>query len=79
MKDFRGLTIICNGCGDPMREMGEWPVQWPKADKPKNMQQSFRYYCSTCRLPNPQYKPGIPFGINILVDDDISGDIYKDK
>ena len=77
MLDYRGLIIICNGCGESMREMGEWPVQYPKVDKPKNIQQSFKYVCKTCRTLHLEHKPGIPVMISIVVDGDLSGDIYK--
>ena len=77
MKDYRNLIVICNQCGEPMRDLGEWPVQWPRADKLKNMQQSFRYTCATCKytVPNSEFKGCV--GISILIEGDVSGDIYR--
>lgn len=65
-KLYADLVILCNGCGEPMRCMGEWPVQWPKAEKPKNIQQAFRYTCRTCRIPREGIKTGIPVMMTIV-------------
>jgi len=60
MTDFFNLTILCNGCGKPMRSMGEWPLVYPSSDGTNNIQQGARYACNTCRLPNPKFKKGVP-------------------
>ena len=64
---YTGLNVFCNGCGEPMRDLGEWPFVWPKSNKPgHNMQQSSRYVCRTCKYPN---SPNVPVGIVILETD----------
>ena len=58
------LHIVCNGCGELMGQMGEWPITHPReldAEgilKPVNTQQAFRYNCKTCRTPCLEYAPG---------------------
>lgn len=64
------LHVVCNGCGELMRQMGEWPTQFPnKLETGKytyGTQQSFRYSCKTCRLPNEHYKNGVSMMVSIL-------------
>lgn len=51
---YSNLVILCNGCGNPMNNMGTWPVQWPKDgvdESNKHMQISSAYVCKTCRIP----------------------------
>lgn len=66
--DMNTLKIICNGCGEVMRELGEWPVSFPRhsTEKTYNMQQAFRYLCRTCKTPVESYDKGVPVGISIL-------------
>jgi hypothetical protein len=45
------LTMICGHCGEEMRYMGEWPVQFPKTEN-INIQQALRWTCC-CRYPVP--------------------------
>lgn len=69
MTKHDGLTILCNGCGEPMRSLGEWPVVFPKPTNggtAMNVQQATRYSCGTCRTPHPHYEKGIPVLISIL-------------
>lgn len=62
----RSLVIICCGCGEPMRNLGEWPIQYPREDKHKNIVQGFRYHCKTCKIPSPNFKPGYECSIAIV-------------
>jgi hypothetical protein len=68
---YEGLTIICNRCGEPMRDMGEWPVVFPKVkDHPLggHHQQAARYTCTTCRYPaDPAGDHTAIYGIAILI------------
>ena len=67
MAIFSGLIVVCNGCGEAMRDMGEWPIMFPKEEKPnKNSQQAARYACRTCRIPHPTFAPGVPVQISIV-------------
>jgi RNase P subunit RPR2 len=60
------LVTLCNGCGEPMRFMGEWPVQFPKSNGPKNIQQVYRWICRTCRTPSEASAKGVPVAISIV-------------
>ena len=68
MSDLVGqnLAIICNGCGQLMRNMGEWPVQYPREAEPKNIVQAIRYACNVCKIPSDKFKPGYPNIITII-------------
>lgn len=59
--------IICGGCGEVMRFMGEWPIQSPREDKFSNMIQAYRWACKTCRIKSPNYDKGycVTFGIDM--------------
>lgn len=69
ISELSRLVIMCNGCGMPMREFGEWPVSFPKPEQPIsiNVQQAFRYGCRTCRTPHPHYDKGIPVMCSIII------------
>lgn len=69
--DMNLLKIVCNGCGELMREFGEWPVVFPKVEPSEtkgayNVQQAFRYACRTCKTPHSAYEKGIPVMVSIL-------------
>ena len=64
--EAEALILTCNGCGEPMRFMGEWPVQWPKADHTMNIHQAYRWACPTCRTPHPRTPNGLPVLIAII-------------
>ena len=66
MTKYGSLTIICNGCGEPMRDFGIWPVQHPKIDKPMNTQTASCYACETCKTPHSSFKGGIPVRVCII-------------
>lgn len=71
MTDMSRLIIICNGCGEPMRELGEWPVVFPKPEEDttkgsRNVQQAYCYSCKTCKTPCATYAKGIPLKVSIL-------------
>ena len=63
------LNVICNGCGKLMRDMGEWPTQYPRGDdQPVRVLQSRRFMCQTCRVPSDAYERGYPVGFAIVDD-----------
>ena len=64
------LNVICNGCGMLMRDMGEWPVQFPRDnDLAGHTLQARRFACSAdCRIPNSSYEKGYPVIIAIVDD-----------
>jgi len=67
-----GLTILCNGCGNAMRDLGEWPVIWPKTEGGighKNVQQASRYACQTCKIPTDDFAGGLPVMATIIETD----------
>lgn len=71
LKPFKDLIVLCNGCGEPMRDFGEWPVCFPKPTGDKegttmNVQQVIRYGCRTCRTPHEGYAKGIQVMVSIL-------------
>jgi hypothetical protein len=45
---FDNIVMLCITCGEPMRFIGEWPVQYPYTDKHKHWNQSVRWLCKTC-------------------------------
>lgn len=69
MAKYSELTVICNGCGKPMRSLGEWPFQWPPDVERSNIQQTSRYACGTCRLPHADFPKGIPIMATIIEDE----------
>lgn len=72
---FNKFVVLCNGCGNAMRYMGEWPIVYPKFSneeqenfKHDNTHQALRWTCKTCRTPHPTYEHGIPVMVNLLPD-----------
>lgn len=59
-------AVICNGCGCKMKDMGIWPVQFPKADGIKYLHMAHRFNCTTCKTPNSEYEKGTPIMVSIL-------------
>jgi hypothetical protein len=64
----KNLTIICNGCGQRMRDWGIWPIQFPKADGLINYHHMHCYGCNTCATPHEQVVKGIPVQISIMLE-----------
>lgn len=62
------LEFICGTCANKMRFMGEWPINFPKDDKPINHQQTYRWICETCRLPRPNYEKGVMICVSLIKD-----------
>lgn len=71
---FDELIIICNGCGQPMQNMGEWPITYPRPKETvenytqtlQNVQRASRYSCMTCRTPHAEFSKGIPVMVAII-------------
>ena len=70
MSKYTHLAIVCNGCGELMRDLGEWPITYPErggsVQVSKNLQQSTRYACKTCKTPHPSFERGVPVLISII-------------
>lgn len=63
------FNVLCNGCGELMRDMGEWPMQYPRnKDYGGHTLQGRRFMCKTCRTPSPDYERGYPVGFSIADD-----------
>ncbi len=64
------LHAFCNGCGELMRDMGEWPVQFPRQEGVHQgacfTLQARRFVCKTCRTPSDKYEKGYPVIISIV-------------
>lgn len=67
------LSVICNGCGKLMRDMGEWPTTFPKEkDQAGHVLQCRRFMCTTCRIPSENYEKGYPVGFAIVDDGEVT-------
>lgn len=68
LDQVRNLVCICNSCGKVMRNMGEWPVRYPKEkdNSNSNTVQCIRYSCTTCKVPSDTFNPGYPVMFTIL-------------
>ena len=66
---LKGATIICNGCGNPMRDYGILPlVQWPKHENPNaNYQVCHKFAFSTCRISKDDYVNGVSMMISLVI------------
>jgi hypothetical protein len=63
------MSAICNGCGVPMRDMGEWPVTFPKGEgNPIHYHtlQCRRFACRTCRIPDDKIAKGYPVMVALI-------------
>ena len=63
---YGSLTILCNGCGQPMSDRGVWPIQWPRSEENKATQFCTMYTCLTCRIPSKDFIPGYPVIVKII-------------
>ena len=55
-KLFENCLVFCNGCGKPMRYIGEWPVKLPEQttcdDRQATIATAVCWQCTTCRIPS---------------------------
>lgn len=68
---YGNLIVLCNGCGNPMRDMGEWPICYPapkEVGPTMNVHQANRYMCTTCKMPHPDHKLGTSVMATILAE-----------
>ena len=67
------LNALCGICGELMRDLGEWPITYPRKENhtAAHTLQARRFSCRTCRAPPnnaEQYAGGYPV-IIALIDD----------
>lgn len=66
------LHALCNGCGKLMRDMGEWPVRYPREISSStvgsgNILQARLFACAEgCKTPSKDYDKGYPVMISLV-------------
>lgn len=72
------IVMLCASCGEPMSFMGEWPAQYHPDGKTKNLNQTLRWLCKTCRMPSPIFEKGFCIGANMIISTEFSKLRYDD-